>query len=250
MRRIILLLFVALVTLLPVSVMAGKRILYIGDSITDGGWGNSGGAMMASSERNHWDLNHIYGHSYMFLCATYYQATNPTAGFEFYNRGISGNTLEDIAKRWKSDVLALNPDVVSVLVGTNDIHYLLADTTKEEKTIDVELWGRRYAELLAELKRQNPDVVIVLGTPFVSKAGWVGEAEDYEIRKNLVDNLAVKVRELAVTYGAYLVDYNVMFDQLNAEAPKTDYWSWDGIHPTPAGHYKMAELWKETVGEL
>ena len=159
MRRIILLLFVALVTLLPVSVMAGKRILYIGDSITDGGWGNSGGAMMASLERNHWDLNHIYGHSYMFLCATYYQATNPTAGFEFYNRGISGNTLEDIAKRWKSDVLAL-----------------------------------------------NPDVVIVLGTPFVSKAGWVGEAEDYEIRKNLVDDLAVKVRELAVTYGAYLVD--------------------------------------------
>jgi len=203
MRRIILLLFVALVTLLPVSVMAGKRILYIGDSITDGGWGNSGGAMMASLERNHWDLNHIYGHSYMFLCATYYQATNPTAGFEFYNRGISGNTLEDIAKRWKSDVLAL-----------------------------------------------NPDVVIVLGTPFVSKAGWVGEAEDYEIRKNLVDDLAVKVRELAVTYGAYLVDYNVLFDQLNAAAPKTDYWSWDGIHPTPAGHYKMAELWKEIVGEL
>lgn len=229
---------------------ANKRVLYIGDSITDGGWGNSCGTMASSAERNHWDKNHIYGHSYMFLCASYYQATNPTAGLEFYNRGISGNTLNDIAGRWQADVLDIKPDVVSVLVGTNDVHYLLADTTQAAKSIDVEAWGAKYATLLDELKTQNPDVVIVLGTPFVAKVGWVGDAEDYELRKALVDKLADKVREIAAKYGAYLVDYNAMFEQLNATAPRADYWSWDGIHPTPAGHYKMAELWKETVGEL
>lgn len=230
--------------------LSAKRVLYIGDSITDGGWGNSGGSMASSVERNHWDMNHIYGHSYMFLCASYYQATNPEAQMEFFNRGISGNTLDDISRRWQSDVLELKADVVSLLVGTNDVHYLLGDTTITDKEIDVDAWGEKYAVLLDELKSQNPDVVIVLGTPFVSKSGWVGKASDYELRKRLVDCLADKVREIAKKYGAYLVDYNEMFEQLNATAPHAEYWSWDGIHPTPAGHYKMAELWRETVGEL
>ena len=45
----------------------GVRFLFIGDSITDGGWGRSGGKMMPTEERNLKDLNHIYGHSYMML---------------------------------------------------------------------------------------------------------------------------------------------------------------------------------------
>ena len=55
----------------------GKRILFIGDSITDGGWGKSGGSAKPSDKRTHWDMNHIYGHGYMFLCAAHYQAEYP-----------------------------------------------------------------------------------------------------------------------------------------------------------------------------
>ena len=40
---------------------AGHKILFIGDSITDGNWGNSDGSAQPSSVRNHWDMNHIYG---------------------------------------------------------------------------------------------------------------------------------------------------------------------------------------------
>ena len=49
----------------------GMRFLFIGDSITDGGWGRSGGSMMPTEQRNQKDLNHIYGHSYMMLCVCY-----------------------------------------------------------------------------------------------------------------------------------------------------------------------------------
>ncbi len=38
---------------------AGPKILFIGDSITDGNWGNSDGSAQPSSVRNHWDMNHI-----------------------------------------------------------------------------------------------------------------------------------------------------------------------------------------------
>ena len=35
----------------------------------------------------------------------------------FFNRGISGNTLRDLEKRWEEDVIGMKPDVLSVLVG-------------------------------------------------------------------------------------------------------------------------------------
>ena len=42
----------------------GLRVLFIGDSITDGSWGGGG---KASAERNHWDKNHLFGSGYMYL---------------------------------------------------------------------------------------------------------------------------------------------------------------------------------------
>ena len=40
-------------------------------------------------------------------------------------------------------------------------------------------------------------------------------------------------------------DYEKMFDELTKQNPS--YWVWDGIHPTAAGHQKMADLWLSTV---
>ena len=115
MKRIITfaigILFIALST-----VAGGQRVLFIGDSITDGNWGNSCGTAKPSSERTLWDMNHIYGSGYMYLCATYYQGNYPEKEYEFFNRGISGNTLEDLEKRWEADVIDMKPDVLSVLI--------------------------------------------------------------------------------------------------------------------------------------
>ena len=34
-----------------------------------------------------------------------------------------------------------------------------------------------------------------------------------------------------------------MFEKLVSTKPAPSYWIWDGIHPTPAGHKRMADLW-------
>ena len=50
---------------------------------------------------------------------------------------------------------------------------------------------------------------------------------------------------------AIFLPYQELFDNL-AKDPKTPslkYWMWDGIHPTAAGHKKMAEMWIKTVGD-
>ncbi|MBO5824636.1 MAG: SGNH/GDSL hydrolase family protein [Prevotella sp.] len=224
----------------------GKRVLFIGDSITDGGWGRSGGSMAPSGKRNHTDLNHIYGHSYMMLCAAHLESKLPDAGWKFFNRGISGNTLNDLENRWQQDALSLNPDVVSILIGTNDISYHL-DSLKNNPTkeFDFKAWESRYRSLLDLLRKQNPDVRLMLAAPFVSKDGRVGKAANYNLRHKLIERLAKIVERIAKDYNAQYLPYTKMFAQLTSEQPKPGYWIWDGIHPTPAGHQHMADMWLE-----
>ena len=99
-------LFAALVLagmLLPASSAAavGKRIVFIGDSITDGNWGCPYNFKPTSAERSHTDMNHIYGHSYVLFIATHYQSRKPEREYQFFNRGFSGNKLCDLAARWQ-----------------------------------------------------------------------------------------------------------------------------------------------------
>lgn len=219
----------------------GVRFLFIGDSITDGGWGRSGGCMMPTVQRNQKDLNHIYGHSYMMLCAARIQSDYPEQETQFFNRGISGNTLRDLQERWKADCLDLKPDVVTLLVGTNDVDLYLSG----KAPLDMQQWEHDYRQLLDQLRETNPDVRIALGTPFVAKVGRIGSAENYQKRKELIAACAKVVRRIAVDYATILLDYEKMFDELTKQNPSC--WVWDGIHPTAAGHQKMADLWLNTV---
>ena len=86
----------------------GARILFQGDSITDGNRGRSA------------DPNHILGHGYVFIIAAKYGAAFPDLKLDFLNRGVSGNTVLDLEKRWQKDTLDLKPDVLSILIGVND----------------------------------------------------------------------------------------------------------------------------------
>ena len=61
----------------------GKHVVFIGDSITDGNWGCVNGYKPTSAERSHTDFNHIYGHSYMMLIASDFQAKHPEADYQF-----------------------------------------------------------------------------------------------------------------------------------------------------------------------
>lgn len=224
---------------------SGLRYLFIGDSITDGGWGNSCGDMRPSAERNQTDMNHIYGHSYMMLCAAEMQGASPDSNITCMNRGISGNTLEMVAARWQEDAVALKPDVLTMLVGTNEVELFVNDSTANP--LDTAAWSARYRGLLNDIREDNPDVEIVLGTPFVAKVGWRGEMANYALREAKCDECAESVRRIAAEYDATLLDFNALFKSLISNHPNPEYWIWDGIHPTPAGHWQMANLWLNTV---
>ena len=234
MKKYLTILATGLLLLANVTLHA-QRVLYIGDSVTDGGWGRSGGSMAPSDQRNQKDLNHIYGHSYMMLCAAHYESTLPYAGLQFFNRGISGNTLDDLRDRWQKDVLDLKPDILSVLIGTNDVWNYIKQHDNPDG-FDLAKWETTYRHLLNEARNENPDLKIALGTPFVSKTTPQNQQE-------LCGRLASVVRRIAKDYDAIVMPYDDMFHELQQSHPNDRYWIWDAVHPTPAGHQRMADLW-------
>ncbi len=193
----------------------GAKILFQGDSITDGNRGRSK------------DPNHILGHGYVFVIAARHGAAFPEAQLDFFNRGVSGNTVLDLQRRWKEDVLDLRPDVLSVLIGVND----------RGKGVPLEQYEEVYDQLLSQAREANPDLKIVLGEPFLKTSGPV--VEDMLKRQAIVARLAKK-------HGAALVRYQQAFEEAAKRAP-ADYWVWDSVHPTYRGHQIMADEWERAV---
>ena len=237
-----------LLLLTMISGFSARRVLYIGDSITDGGWGRSGGSAKASKDRNHTDLNHVYGHSYMMLCAAYYQSQWPDNDWQFWNRGISGNTLYEMADRWQEDALELKPDVISILIGTNEAGKSISAVEKSGRKatvndFDYTTWEKTYRHLLDTTRQVLPNVQLVLCTPFHTPARGA-------VKCAVIDSLCTIVRQIAKDYKAVLVPFDSMFKELQKNQPNPKYWIWDGIHPTAAGHLRMAELWESRCRDV
>ena len=235
----------------PAVTASGRRVVYIGDSITDGNWGKANGK--PSSQRNLWDRNHLFGSGYMYLCASYYQGYFPDCDYRFFNRGVGGHALGDLAARWQEDVIDLRPDVLSVFVGTNDAErhlgrLLRADDPKTVPDFDFADWERTYRGLLDQARQANPALKIVLCTPFAAPCGKIVEGalgEYYPLRQRILAQCCVIVERIAADYGATLVPFHRLIADLETRLPNGDatYWVWDGIHPTPAGQRLMADCW-------
>jgi len=198
------------------------RILFQGDSITDGNRGRSA------------DPNHILGHGYAFIIAAKFGAGYAERNLTFLNRGISGNTVLDLEKRWQKDALDLKPDVLSVLIGVND----------NSKGVTVEQYEQVYDKLLAVARAANPKLKLVLCEPFGMAIGK--KKENFQTWFASLQQRQVIVAKLAQKHSAALVRFQKVFDDACQRAP-AEHWNWDGVHPTYSGHQLMADEWVRTV---
>lgn len=207
-----------------------KTFLFQGDSITDS----------SRNEDSNDSMNLGFGYP-LLLAADL--SKNYKGTFNFINKGDSGDRITDIYVRIKEDIINLNPDYLSILVGINDVSHELTmncgvDTVKFEKI---------YTMLIEEILSALPDIKIIIMEPFVLK-GCATE-KLWEQFKSEVKDRGNAARRVADKFGLEFISLQEKFDNACIDSD-TSYWSVDGVHPTAAGHQIIKEALKETVLKL
>ena len=203
----------------------GSVILFQGDSITD-----------MHRDRKNGDANNLgaMGYGYPAHISGYLLAEQAQQSYKIYNRGISGNKVFQLADRWQKDCLDIKPDILSILIGVNDIWHKLAGHYPEGS---VEKYEDDYNALLKRTKEALPNVKIIICEPFVLKTGAVDDRWFPEF-----DRYRGVAKEMADEYGHKFIPFQSMFNKALKNAP-ADYWLPDGVHPSIAGAYLMAKEW-------
>ena len=204
-------------------------MLFQGDSITDAGRSRPEAATP--------NMQPGMGNGYAWLAASQLLVDEPLRGLRIYNRGISGNKVFQLAERWDKDCLALKPDLLSVLIGVNDIWHMLDG--KYDGTVAI--YERDYNQLLEQTRKALPRVKLVVCEPFVLRCGAVNDKWF-----PLFDEYRAAARRVARAHKAAWVPFQQVFDAAIKYAPPA-HWAADGVHPTPAGASLMAHTWLKVV---
>lgn len=199
----------------------GETVLFQGDSVTD--WCRDREPECETIEN--------LGKGYPRIFKEIYDILFPGNKVNFVNRGISGNKIIDLINRYEADFKAVDPDFISIMIGINDTWHGIEDGTNTP----VELFEKRYKQLLSDIKADMPNAKIMILEQFAFTAhpdrlGW---------DKDLDAKRAV-TRKLAKKYADYFIPmYDIMLDAIKENFTMADM-SEDGVHPAEQGFSLIA----------
>jgi lysophospholipase L1-like esterase len=139
-----------------IRLLKDQVILFQGDSITDSG---------RNREDNSFNNARPLGNGYAFLAAAELLGEYASLSLKIFNKGISGNKVFQLAERWDKDCLELKPDVLSILIGVNDIWHKLDgryDGTSQ-------IYRNDYIALLERTRKALPNACFIICEPFAVK---------------------------------------------------------------------------------
>ena len=214
--------------------MAQKIIVFQGDSITDCG-------------RNR--ENDGLGLGYANMVTGTLMAEEPYC-YKCHNRGISGNRIVDLYARIKSDMINLQPDYMSILIGVNDVWHEVS----KQNGVDAAKFEMVYSLLIEELQQALPNLKIMILEPFVLKGSATENTPENPTRWDYfsaeVPLRAAAAKRIAEKYGLLFVPLQEMFSAAEATAPAPGYWLRDGVHPSVAGHELIKQAWLKAYAQL
>lgn len=208
------------------------RIVFFGDSMTDSG-----------RERQAQDgMPHAYGRGYVILAASELLRENPR-GYEIFNRGNSGDRIYQLYSRLKKDVWNLQPDVLNIMVGINDV-----ESPWNTTGTDIKRWEKIYRAIIEETKERFPNVQIILCEEPVIYANEE-LSRDYFWRWEKIPQYAKLLKAFAKDYGCKIVWLN---DKMNTAAKEYGWEKvlYDGTHPTVLAAKIIAEEWLKVFREM
>ena len=154
-------------------------------------------------------------------------------GHEVINKGVNGETTEDIVKRFNRDLLFHCPDIGIIMTGTNDFIYKKATPQKAMENIG---WMVR--------KMEENQIEPILLTPILVNAKMAQECWMVEANINY-EEVNQKLCELGKfmlgSYPQYTVELGRLFEEEMKEMKREEVYI-DGLHPTTLSHKKIGEI--------
>lgn len=200
------------------KVKTGQKLLFVGDSITDAGRTNGFGP---------------FGQGYVSFLRGLVMARHPDLTLNFANRGVSGNTIRDLAARWEEDVLNERPDHLFVMIGINDVWRNFAAGEWREFHVPLNEFTETYEKLLQRSREAGIESIRLCGSFFV-------EPNREEPMRQLCERYNAAVQEFADKLALPFTDMQAVFDRLlEYQHPMTI--AHDRVHPELHGHLAMAE---------
>ncbi|MBQ7347657.1 MAG: GDSL family lipase [Clostridia bacterium] len=202
------------------------KILFQGDSITDAG----------RDRRNYHDM----GNGYPKYAAISLQNAFPKVDFEFINMGISGNRTDQLFDRIYTDAITFQPDIISILIGINDVWHRHNPNRIETSEEQIEANYRSMLKLL----RQQTNAKIVIIAPYLL------DFEPKEAWREEVKRVVSIVSRLADEYADVYIPLDQHFETALKTQPTPLYYSADGVHPNQNGAEFIANQYFEAVSHL
>ncbi|MFM9116121.1 MAG: Dabb family protein [Planctomycetota bacterium] len=199
---------------------AGDRVVFLGDSITQGGVGPNG---------------------YVTLVGKHLQETKKDLKVELIGAGISGNKVPDLEKRLERDVLSKKPTIVVIYIGINDVWHSLNNrgTSKE----DFQAGLKRIIDAI-----QKGGARVVLCTPSV-----IGEKTDGSNKLDaMLEEYSTISRGVATETKSQLLDLRQAFinylKKANDKNQENKILTTDGVHLNDAGNRFVADQMLTALG--
>ena len=162
-------------------------------------------------------------------------------------KGISGDKVSDLLTRYKEDVLKLNPDIVFIYIGINDVWHKYDFGTGT----DIDLYENGLRKIISDVKNQGAKVVLCTPTVIGENSGEFrlgNQFKDVETMEKMdqdLDDFSDIIRKLSSEYNTELVDLRKAFKQYisenNPENKAKGILTTDGVHLNNKGSKLIAE---------
>lgn len=214
--------FLCLISLLSLTPMQKKKVIFFGDSITEAGVKPGG---------------------YVLKVGDLAAKDNLALQYEFSGAGIGGNKIYDLYLRMDEDVLAKNPTIVVVYIGVNDVWHKRTHGTGT----DADKFEKFYTAVIKKLQAKNCKVVLATPAAIGEKTDFSNELDgDLNKYSALIRSLATKNSLALVDLRKVFLDYN---KQYNTENKESGVLTTDRVHLNEKGNELVAnEMWKVIKG--
>ena len=206
-----------------------SKVVFIGDSITDCERARPVGEGLFGA----------LGKGYVSLVEGILYATDPGCAVRVVNMGSSGNTVLDLKARWQTDVIALKPDWLVIMIGVNDVWRQFDLPRQTEIHVSPEVYAQTLDELVASTKSKVKSLVLM--SPFYI------EPNAADAMRARMDEYGAIVKKTAAKHKALFVDTQAAFNTALQHMHANNL-AWDRVHPNNIGHAIIARAFLNAAG--